>query len=50
MESEQSTAQAIMQAVIEATKAAIMVAREADNLVCSARPIHTMPRSGGPLL
>ena len=50
MEAEQSPAQAIMQAAIEATKAAVMVAREADNIVSSARPIHTMPRSGGPLL
>ena len=34
---EQSMTQAIMQTVIEATKATIMVIREADNLINNAR-------------
>ena len=46
MAAEQSMTHAIMQAVIEATKAAIMAIREADNLVNNARPVHTGPRSG----
>ena len=33
-----------------AAKAAIMAVREVDNLVNNARPIHTMPRSGSPVL
>ena len=47
---EQSITQVITQEVIEATKAAIMAVREADNPVDNARPIHTMPRSGMPVL
>ena len=40
----------IMQAVNEAAKAAIITIREADNLINNARSIHTMPRSGIPVL
>ena len=36
--------------MIEAAKAAIMAVREADNPVNNARPLHAMPRSGGPAL
>ena len=43
MAAEQSMTQAIMQAAIEATKAAIMAVRGADNLVNNARSIDTMP-------
>ena len=39
---EQNMTQAIMQAAIEATKAAIIMVREVDNLVGNAKPIHTM--------
>ena len=46
METKQSMAQAKIQAVIEVTKAAIMAAKEADNPVNNARPIHTKLRSG----
>ena len=46
--SEQNIAQAIIQAGIEATKAAIMVVREADNMINNARSIHTMPTSVWP--
>ena len=37
---------AIMQAVIKATKTAIMPIREADNLVNNTRQVHAAPRSG----
>ena len=47
MAAEQSMAWAIMQVTTEATKVAIMAVRVADNPVTSARPVHTMPRSGG---
>ena len=46
MAAEQSMVKAVMQAAIEATKAAVMAVREADNPVISARPIQRMPRSG----
>ena len=39
-----------MPVVIKATKATIMAVREADKPVNNARPIHTMPRSGDPVL
>ena len=39
-----------MQAATEAVKAAIMTRREADYPVNNARPIHTMPWSGSPVL
>ena len=45
MAPEQMT-QAIMQAVTEVAKAAIMAVREADNLVNNAKPVHAVPRSG----
>ena len=35
-----------IQAVTNATKAAIMSVREADNPNNSARPLHTVPRTG----
>ena len=44
MAAEQNKMQAITQGVIEATKAAIMATREADNLVHSARPVQTTSR------
>ena len=44
---EQTMKQAIIQAPIKATKGAIMTVREADYLVNNARPVNTMPRSGG---
>ena len=47
---EQSMTQAIMQAVIKVTKVAIMAVREAENLVNNTRPVHTVPRSGSPVL
>ena len=50
MAAEQRVSQAIMQPAIEATKAAILVVREADNAVKSARPIDTTLRSGHPVL
>ena len=39
-----------MQAVIKATKAAIIAVTEAVNPVKNARPVHAMPRAGGPEL
>ena len=50
MEAEQSMTQAIIQTRIESAKAAIMAVREVDNLVNNASPVHTAPRSGGPML
>ena len=50
MATEQSITQAIMQAVIEPAKAPIMAVREAENPVKDVRTIHTVPRSGGPVL
>ena len=47
---EQHMTQVIMQAANEATKASVMVLNEADNPVDNARPIHTRPRSIGPVL
>ena len=35
--------------MIEAAKAEVMAVRETDHQVNKARPIHTMPRSGGPV-
>ena len=40
----------IMQAVIEAVKAAIIAGREADNLNSNAKPMHAILRSGSPAL
>ena len=37
-----------MQRVIEATKAAIMAIREADNSVSNARAVHALLRSDSP--
>ena len=42
--------QAVTQAVIEGTKAAILAIREADHLVNNDRQVHTVPRSGGQVL
>ena len=42
--------QAIIQAEIEATKAAIMEVRDVDILVNFARPLHTLCRSDCPVL
>ena len=42
--------QVIKEAVIEATKAAIIVIRVMDNLVNNAKPINAMPRLGNPAL
>ena len=39
-----------MQTTIQAAKAAIMMVREAENPINGARPVHTMPRSGNPVL
>ena len=50
MTSEQRMTQAIMQAASEAAKAAVMVVREADNLVKTLRPIHTTSSLGIPAL
>ena len=47
---EQSMAEALMQAATEAAKAAFMAIREEDNMVNNARPVHKVPRSGGPML
>ena len=44
MTAEQRMTQAIMQAVIEATKAGIMAIGEADK---NARQVHTVPRLDG---
>ena len=41
---EQNMTQAIMQAVIEATKVAIMAIREGDNVVNKDRLVHAAPR------
>ena len=50
MAAKQSMAQAIMQAIIKATKAAIIVIWEADNPVNNARSVHITPRSGSAAL
>ena len=42
--------QVIIKAAIRATKAAIMAVGVADNPDNNARPIHSMPRSGVPVL
>ena len=42
--------QVIMQVVIEATKAVLMAIGVADNLVNNDRPVHAVPRPGGPAL
>ena len=47
---EQSLTQTIMQAAMEATKAVLMVVREAETLAGNARPIQKVPRMGGPAL
>ena len=46
MATEQSMTCAIMQVPIKATKAGIMVLREADIPLNNARPVHAVPRSG----
>ena len=48
--SVQSIFQVIMKGVIEATKAAVIAVREADNPVTNARQIHTTPKSSSPAL
>ena len=47
---KESMTQAIMQAVIEDAKAAIMAVREAVNPVYIARLVYTTPASGGLVL
>ena len=47
---EHSMTHVIMQALIEADKAAIMPISEVDNTVSNARPVHAMPRSVSPTL
>ena len=50
MATEESLVEAVMQAAGKAAKVAIMMVREADNLVKNARPIHIIPRSSGKVL
>ena len=50
MESEQSNAQTIMQAVFEPAKAATMAVREAEDPTKSRRPVHEVPRTNGSAL
>ena len=50
MTAEQRMTQIKTQAAIQAAKTAIMTVRETDNLVSNARPVHTMPGSGSPVL
>ena len=45
MASEQNMTQAITQAAIEDTKAAIMAVREAEDPVNSRRPVYIAPRA-----
>ena len=42
--------QARTEAAIEVTKAVIMAVRKVDTCVNNARPIHTVPISGDPIL
>ena len=46
MAAEQSMTQAIMQAMIEAAKAAIMAIRETDTPINNARLVHAVPKLG----
>ena len=46
MAAEQNMTKAIMQAAMEAAKAAIMVIKEAENSVSTAKPIQMMPKTG----
>ena len=50
MAAEEGMMQAIMQAAVEGITREILVVREADTSVNSARPIHTTPRSDSPAL
>ena len=50
MVAEQSMLYAITQSVIEATKAAIMAVKQAENPVNSARLVQVMHRTGSPAL
>ena len=50
MASERSVMWAIVQAAIEAAKAAIMAVREAETPVSNVRPIQRTLRMGGPTL
>ena len=50
MVTEQSMTRVIIQVVIEAAKAAIIVVREENRSVNNARPICVTPRSGCPSL
>ena len=50
MTAEQSMAQAIKQAEIQAIKAAVMAVREADNLIKNARSMNITPRLGATML
>ena len=50
MASEQSMAQVIIQAVIEATKAEIMIVREIVIPINTTRPALAVPKTGGSVL
>ena len=50
MPAKQSLKQAITQTGIEAAKAAIMVGKEPEILVSTARPVKGMPRTGSSVL
>ena len=50
MAAEQIMTQALMQAAIEAAKAAIMKVRDVENPVNNVRSIHTTPRLGDSVL
>ena len=48
--SKKSMTQKFRQAAIETVKAAVMVVKEAENSVNTARSVHIMPRTGCPAL